>query len=139
VGEDIPPRSRIYRILAPNKDTAFAPGRQYQNYFNGCTSSLGYNVSTSDVFGCAGALACNAALCGALNRYVAQLPTPATRNFRPTAAPASGTATPSGTRPTASRRRRRSQPVQLRRSQQPAIPAHRRRLEGPVSGRPSQT
>jgi hypothetical protein len=31
-------------------------------------------VSTGDVFGCAGSLASNAALCGALNRHVAQLP-----------------------------------------------------------------
>jgi hypothetical protein len=63
-----------YRILAPSTSAAFLPGGQYQNYFKTYTSSLGYNVSTGDVFGCAGSLASNAALCGALNRHVAQLP-----------------------------------------------------------------
>jgi hypothetical protein len=62
-----------YRILAPHVDTAFMAGGQYQNYFNAYTSSLGYNVSTSDVLGCAGSLATNAALCAALNRHTAQL------------------------------------------------------------------
>ena len=63
-----------YRILAPSRSAAFQPGGQYQNYFTSYASSLGYNVSTTDVFGCAGSLATNAALCGALNRHVAQLP-----------------------------------------------------------------
>ncbi|MFI6074569.1 glycoside hydrolase family 64 protein [Actinoplanes sp. NPDC051343] len=62
-----------YRILAPSKDTAFQPGGQYQDYFKNYATSLGYNVSTADVFGCAGPLATSAALCGALNRHVAQL------------------------------------------------------------------
>ncbi|WP_433061080.1 glycoside hydrolase family 64 protein [Dactylosporangium sp. CS-033363] len=63
-----------YRILAPSKSAQFLPGGQYQNYYKAYTSSLGLNVSTGDVFGCAGSLASNAALCGALNRHVAQLP-----------------------------------------------------------------
>lgn len=62
-----------YRIVAPSKDSAFQPGGRYQNYFKKYTTSLGLNVSTADVFGCAGALANKAALCGALNRHVAQL------------------------------------------------------------------
>ncbi|MEV0566773.1 beta-1,3-glucanase family protein [Dactylosporangium sp. NPDC050588] len=48
-------------------------GSSVPNSYN-YTSFLGYNVSTGDVFGCAGSLANNAALCGALNRHVAQLP-----------------------------------------------------------------
>ena len=63
-----------YRILAPSHSAAFAPGGQYQNYFTAYTTSLGHSVSTADVFGCAGPLATDAALCGALNRHVAQLP-----------------------------------------------------------------
>jgi Beta-1,3-glucanase len=63
-----------YQIPAPSRDSAFQAGGQYQNYFNSYTTSLGYSVATSDVFGCAGSLASNAALCAALNRHVAQLP-----------------------------------------------------------------
>jgi hypothetical protein len=63
-----------YRILAPSKDTGFLPGGQYQNYYKSYASSVGVNASTGDIFGCAGSLASNAALCGALNRHVAQLP-----------------------------------------------------------------
>ncbi|GGK88277.1 hypothetical protein GCM10012284_22910 [Mangrovihabitans endophyticus] len=63
-----------YRIPAPSKDAAFQPGGRYQNYFKKYAASVGHgNVSTSDIFACAGAVANNAALCGALNRHVAQL------------------------------------------------------------------
>lgn len=64
-----------YRIPAPGNSASFRAGGQYQNYFTGYASSLGYNVSSYDVLACAGAtLGNNAALCGALNRHVAQLP-----------------------------------------------------------------
>ena len=63
-----------YRILAPSKDAAFQPGGKYQNYFKSYAASLGYTFSTADIVGCSGPLATNAALCGALNRHVAQLP-----------------------------------------------------------------
>jgi hypothetical protein len=63
-----------YQIPAPSWDSAFQAGGQYQNYFKSYASGLGYNVSTSDILGCAGSLATNAALCAALKRHVAPLP-----------------------------------------------------------------
>ena len=92
-----------YRILAPSKDTAFQPGGANQNYFRTYASSLGVNASTGDIFACAGTLASNAALCGALNRHVAQLPRgngetrpSSTGTPRPTTTHGSGTTTRSG-------------------------------------------
>jgi hypothetical protein len=62
------------RIPAPGAYAPFNSGGQYQNYFSGYTSSLGYNVTAHDVFACDGAtLKENAALCGAINRHVAHL------------------------------------------------------------------
>jgi hypothetical protein len=64
-----------YRIPAPSNSAAFRAGGKYQNYFTSYASSLGHNASTNEVFACSGAaLGNNAALCGALNRHVAQLP-----------------------------------------------------------------
>ena len=63
-----------YKIPAPGAYAAFQSGGQYQNYFTSYASSLGYSVTSHDVFACDGAtLKENSALCGALNRHVAQL------------------------------------------------------------------
>ncbi|MBU2669915.1 hypothetical protein KOI35_41030 [Actinoplanes bogorensis] len=63
-----------YRIPAPSQDAAFRAGGQYANYFTAYARSVGQNASTADIFACAGPLAQQAALCGALNRHVAHLP-----------------------------------------------------------------
>ncbi len=66
--------SAPYRIPAPSGDAAFRPGGQYQNYISGYASANGVNATTSDVFGCAGALGTDAPRCAALNRHTIDLP-----------------------------------------------------------------
>ncbi|WP_329060993.1 beta-1,3-glucanase family protein [Amycolatopsis sp. NBC_01480] len=63
-----------YRIPAPGSAPDFRQGGQYANYFTAYAQSVGVNEPTSNVTGCAGSLAQNAALCAALNRHTAQLP-----------------------------------------------------------------
>jgi Ricin-type beta-trefoil lectin domain/Beta-1,3-glucanase len=65
-----------YNIPAPGAYAPFQSGGQYQSYMSSYASSLGYNVTSHDIFACAGTtLQNNAAVCGALNRHVAQLAT----------------------------------------------------------------
>jgi len=63
-----------YRIPSPGNSPRFRAGGEYANYMTGYASSVGLPASTSDIFGCAGPLANNAAGCAALNRHVAHLP-----------------------------------------------------------------
>ncbi|MET8912683.1 discoidin domain-containing protein [Micromonospora sp. NPDC004551] len=63
-----------YRIPSPGNTPQFRAGGQYANYLSGYASSVGLPATTSDIFGCAGPLAGNAAGCAALNRHVAHLP-----------------------------------------------------------------
>ncbi len=63
-----------YKIPSPGNDSGFRSGGQYANYFTAYAQSVGVNESTSNITGCAGSLATNAAMCSALNRHVAQLP-----------------------------------------------------------------
>jgi hypothetical protein len=66
-----------YRIIAPGKgEGSFAPGQTYANYMNAYLASIGQSGSTTNqVFSCAGnPFGSNAALAGAVNRHVAQLP-----------------------------------------------------------------
>ncbi|MEV0720216.1 discoidin domain-containing protein [Asanoa sp. NPDC050611] len=63
-----------YRIPSPGNSPQFRSGGAYQNYLTAYASQNGLPASTSDIFGCAGPLANNAAGCAALNRHVAHLP-----------------------------------------------------------------
>jgi hypothetical protein len=63
-----------YRIIAPGSDPSFQTGGANANYFTSYAQSVGVNEPTSNIFGCAGSLAANAALCAALNRHTATLP-----------------------------------------------------------------
>jgi hypothetical protein len=63
-----------YRIIAPGSDPSFREGGVNANYFTAYAQSVGVNEPTSNVFGCAGSLGANAALCAALNRHTATLP-----------------------------------------------------------------
>jgi len=66
-----------YRIIAPGKgEGAFDAGQPYANYMNTYLTSLGISgATTNQVFSCAGnPFGSNAALAGAVNRHVAQLP-----------------------------------------------------------------
>jgi hypothetical protein len=54
------------RILSPGGDPAFKSGGKYANYYASYTTA----ASTSDILGCAGALASKADECAALNRHV---------------------------------------------------------------------
>jgi F5/8 type C domain/Beta-1,3-glucanase len=63
-----------YRIPAPGSDSAFRAGGTYANYFTSYAASVGVSAATSDIFGCAAALAADPGMCSALNRHVAQLP-----------------------------------------------------------------
>ncbi|MFC0530845.1 discoidin domain-containing protein [Phytohabitans kaempferiae] len=63
-----------YRIPSPGHSPQFQAGGQYQNYLSSYASSVGFSASTTDIFGCAGPLANNPAMCAALNRHVAHLP-----------------------------------------------------------------
>ncbi|WP_063770137.1 discoidin domain-containing protein [Streptacidiphilus melanogenes] len=63
-----------YRIIAPGSDPSFQTGGVNANYFTAYANSVGVNETTSNIFGCAGTLASNAAECAALNRHVATLP-----------------------------------------------------------------
>jgi hypothetical protein len=63
-----------YRIIAPGSDPSFQTGGANANYFTAYANSVGVNETTSNIFGCAGTLASNAAECAALNRHVATLP-----------------------------------------------------------------
>ncbi|WP_370119799.1 glycoside hydrolase family 64 protein [Streptacidiphilus sp. MAP12-33] len=63
-----------YRIIAPGSDPSFQTGGVNANYFTAYANSAGVNETTSNIFGCAGTLASNAAECAALNRHVATLP-----------------------------------------------------------------
>ena len=64
-----------YRIIAPGSDPSFRAGGVNANYYTSYAQSVGVNEPTSNIFGCAGSLAANAALCAALNRHTATLPT----------------------------------------------------------------
>jgi hypothetical protein len=63
-----------YRIIAPGSDPSFRAGGANANYFTAYANSVGVNESTQNIFGCAGSLGSNAALCAALNRHTADLP-----------------------------------------------------------------
>jgi hypothetical protein len=63
-----------YRIIAPGSDPTFRAGGVNANYFTAYASSVGVSAATSDIFGCAGSLANDPAMCSALNRHVAHLP-----------------------------------------------------------------
>ncbi|MYX28683.1 hypothetical protein GTY75_18875 [Streptomyces sp. SID8381] len=63
-----------YRIIAPGSDPSFRAGGANANYFTAYAQSVGVNAATSDIFGCAAALAGNPDMCAALNRHVATLP-----------------------------------------------------------------
>ncbi|MFG2435843.1 beta-1,3-glucanase family protein [Streptomyces sp. NPDC048508] len=63
-----------YRIIAPGSDPSFRAGGANANYFTSYAQSVGVNAATSDIFGCAAALAGNPDMCAALNRHVATLP-----------------------------------------------------------------
>ena len=54
-------------------DPSFRAGGVNASYFTSYASSVGVTASTSDIFGCAGSLANNPCMCGALNRHVATL------------------------------------------------------------------
>jgi hypothetical protein len=62
-----------YRILAPGSDAAFRSGGQYQTYMSSYASTVGISAATSDIFGCAAALASQPQQCAALNRHTADL------------------------------------------------------------------
>ncbi|MFF7334831.1 beta-1,3-glucanase family protein [Streptomyces sp. NPDC008150] len=63
-----------YRIIAPGSDPSFRAGGVNANYFTSYAQSVGVTAATSDIFGCAAALAGNPTMCAALNRHVATLP-----------------------------------------------------------------
>jgi glycosyl hydrolase family 64 (putative beta-1,3-glucanase) len=64
-----------YGIPSPGNDPAFQPGGRHANYYAKYAASVGdTSDSTAQIFGCAGTLASNPALCAGLNRHVAQLP-----------------------------------------------------------------
>ncbi|BBA97537.1 putative secreted protein [Actinacidiphila reveromycinica] len=63
-----------YRIIAPGSDPSFRAGGANANYFTSYAQSVGVNAATSDIFGCAGALAGDPSTCAALNRHTATLP-----------------------------------------------------------------
>ncbi|MEU0436098.1 beta-1,3-glucanase family protein [Streptomyces sp. NPDC006290] len=63
-----------YRIIAPGSDPSFRAGGANANYFTAYAQSVGVSAATSDIFGCAAALAGNPDMCAALNRHVAALP-----------------------------------------------------------------
>ena len=66
-----------YGIPSPGNDPAFQPGGRHANYYAKYAASVGdTSDSTAQIFGCAGTLANNPALCAGLNRHVAQLPAP---------------------------------------------------------------
>jgi hypothetical protein len=54
------------KILSPGGDPQFKPGGRYAGYFASYTKA----ASTSDILGCAGALANDPTMCAALNRHV---------------------------------------------------------------------
>ncbi|MFE9423628.1 beta-1,3-glucanase family protein [Kitasatospora sp. NPDC006697] len=62
------------RIIAPGSDPSFQAAGVNANYFTAYANSAGVSAATSDIFGCAGALASNPSECAALNRHVATLP-----------------------------------------------------------------
>jgi hypothetical protein len=64
-----------YRIIAPGSDPSFQAGGANADYYTAYAQSVGVNEPTSNIFGCAGSLASNAALCASLNRHTATLPT----------------------------------------------------------------
>ncbi|MFI0896757.1 discoidin domain-containing protein [Streptomyces sp. NPDC020983] len=64
-----------YRIIAPGSDPSFRQGGVNANYFTAYAQSVGVNEPTSNIFGCAGSMAADAAKCAALNRHTATLPT----------------------------------------------------------------
>ncbi|MFK0168622.1 beta-1,3-glucanase family protein [Streptomyces sp. NPDC090306] len=63
-----------YRIIAPGSDPSFRAGGVNASYFTSYAQSVGVTAATSDIFGCAAALAGNPTMCAALNRHVATLP-----------------------------------------------------------------
>lgn len=66
-----------YRIIAPGKgEGSFDAGQPYATYMNAYLTSLAISgATTNQVFSCAGTpFGSNAALAGAVNRHVAQLP-----------------------------------------------------------------
>jgi len=63
-----------FRIPSPGNSSAFRPGGVSAGYFTAYAASVGVSASTVEVFGCAGPLASQAAMCAALNRHVAHLP-----------------------------------------------------------------
>jgi len=63
-----------FRIPSPGNSSVFRPGGASANYYTAYASSVGVTASTADIFGCAGSLASQPAMCAALNRHVAHLP-----------------------------------------------------------------
>ncbi|MFL6140782.1 MAG: discoidin domain-containing protein [Labedaea sp.] len=63
-----------FRIIAPGSDPSFRSGGGNANYFTAYANSVGVSAATSDIFGCAAALAGDPNMCAALNRHVATLP-----------------------------------------------------------------
>jgi len=63
-----------FRIPSPGNSSAFRPGGASASYFTAYAASVGVSASTADIFGCAGPLASQPAMCAALNRHVAHLP-----------------------------------------------------------------
>jgi hypothetical protein len=63
-----------FRIPSPGNSSAFRPGGASAGYFTGYAASVGVSASTAEIFGCAGPLANQPAMCAALNRHVAHLP-----------------------------------------------------------------
>jgi hypothetical protein len=63
-----------FRIPSPGNSSVFRPGGASANYFTPYAASVGVSASTADIFGCAGSLASQPAMCAALNRHVAHLP-----------------------------------------------------------------
>jgi hypothetical protein len=63
-----------FRIPSPGNSSVFRPGGASASYFTAYAASVGVSASTADIFGCAGSLAGQPAMCAALNRHVAHLP-----------------------------------------------------------------
>jgi hypothetical protein len=63
-----------FRIPSPGNSAVFRPGGASANYVTAYAASVGVSASTADIFGCAGSLAGQPAMCAALNRHFAHLP-----------------------------------------------------------------
>lgn len=61
------------KIEAPRSGADFAPGGQYENYFDDYAHSVGVDASTQEIFSCSGPLSEDPSGCAGLNRHVADL------------------------------------------------------------------